>query len=420
MSEKDEQFPIQSQPMPSASQTRNSCITFDRTSSKTAQFTNSLAIQSRQMDKKQKMFATGEYDSESQYKSLITGNEVEMLKRRIKSLELTEESLKQKVCSLEQTIRSLEKENNSLKCRNRELESNDRMRKREALQKEIDKLKREEVILQKGHLEDVKRSEMVAQQDLVTIGSASSECFESLGDEHSNSNIARRLHKMYDRDWAKLSKLLSKTLPKSVDEIERIRLLSDLIKLIYDECVKFGEQEFSCLLGDKGKEFEVKSPIQKRIVCERENTRLKVKEEVMKTVFSTSEAKKLQSVENKETVNDKLVEFFEKVSDCCWQVAALSNPPMVLDFEVVGETFIAVDKYWTQYSTKKPVCDMFKPEGTVLLVVWPMVKLKLGNECYNKGDVVVVKIGKDSIGSLCNLDEKTNINKIQGSYELYE
>lgn len=224
---------------------------------------------------------------------------------------------------------------------------------------------------------------------------ANSGVFESGSDEYSNTNIADRFYKLYGNEWAKLSRLLGKTLLKDVEEINRLRLLSDLVKKVYDECTQISEQRNSCLFLMEAEELE--SPAKRRCFCQREDVRLKVKEKVLETVFSSKEAIQLRSEENKGNVKNKLEDFFGKVSDCCWQVVAMSNPPMMLNFNVVGKPFETVEMFWTKYATKKSVQDMSLTKGTIALVVWPSVVLKDESKCYKKGDAVVVNIGKDTM-----------------------
>jgi hypothetical protein len=111
--------------------------------------------------------------------------------------------------------------------------------------------------------------------------------------------------------------------------------------------------------------------------------------------MQTEDVGTLCSGDNTSTARNKLKTFLDEYIECCL-LLAVSNPAMVLDFDVVGKMFSDCDDHFKMYSTKRPVEDMTKIEGTICEVVWPCVQLEEGPAIYMKGDVVVVKRGKQA------------------------
>lgn len=113
---------------------------------------------------------------------------------------------------------------------------------------------------------------------------------------------------------------------------------------------------------------------------------------MLEIIFSTEEAKEFSKEENKTKVNEAMEDFYLKFIDCCW-IIAISHPPAILNFEVVGKQYEEIREYFTEFATKKPVQDLSKREQTIVLVVWPSVELKGESKYYKKGEVISVKIG---------------------------
>lgn len=96
-------------------------------------------------------------------------------------------------------------------------------------------------------------------------------------------------------------------------------------------------------------------------------------------------------------VVEALQNFFEKCIDYCW-LMIVSNPPVKLDFNVLGINHSECMDRFRIYSVKKPVIDPGKEEGTICEVVWPCVCLKGGSACYKKGEVVISQTEKKTDG----------------------
>lgn len=110
-------------------------------------------------------------------------------------------------------------------------------------------------------------------------------------------------------------------------------------------------------------------------------------------VNSTKEANEFYVGENKKKVEEEMKDFFFKFIDYCW-IVAISHPPIVLNFDVVGKQYEEIKEYFTEFSTKKPVEDSSKIEQSVVIVVWPSTEVKGESKYYKRGDVILVKKGK--------------------------
>lgn len=87
---------------------------------------------------------------------------------------------------------------------------------------------------------------------------------------------------------------------------------------------------------------------------------------------------------------EKVESFLKEFIDTCW-LMTVSEPAIVLNFDVVGKMYSDYVDHFSVYSLKKPVDDPTRTEGTVYEVVWPCVQLKFNSEMYKKGDVILIK-----------------------------
>lgn len=246
-----------------------------------------------------------------------------------------------------------------------------------------------------------------------------SEHFQITDDEFSSFNISRKLHTMYNQDWAFLCRTLRKELP-DIEELTRIQLMSKLMKDCYEGCKSFAETQLrEFLLLDKTEDLPSQEEFQvfmhaSRKFYKKESVIKKVTKKVLEEVYKKEEANDLLKPKNISKVRDQLDNFYGKFTETCWLVV-ISHPPIILNFEVVGKSLDEeLKEDWTEYSTKKAVEDAALEEGTVKVVVWPKVELK-GGYCYNKGDVLVVKKGKtvekDSINSDADKTQRDSSSK---------
>jgi hypothetical protein len=120
------------------------------------------------------------------------------------------------------------------------------------------------------------------------------------------------------------------------------------------------------------------------------------------------EVMKLCSKEKYINIQEKLQNFLEEYIECCW-LMTVSNPTMVLDFDVVGKQYAECADHFKEYSSKRPVEDVTQIQGTICEVVWPCVQLEDETAFYMKGEVVVVKKGIKST-------EDTDKCKVLSSY----
>lgn len=247
--------------------------------------------------------------------------------------------------------------------------------------------------------EQKRRSDSITKQ--MSLKTDSGGRFENLNDEFSNSNIAQRLRHLYDNEWVNIYKKLGREFPQ-MNEFERIKKLSAVVKCCYWESTYLADTHTKQMLMITRKESgespydreEVQEMLtHRRRFCQKEYVRTRVKTKVLEIVMSSKEVKHLLDLDNRKAINEKLESFCSNIIDGCWLVA-ISHPPMFLNFNVVGRQFKGLEQSWMEFSTKKPVEDMSKFEGTIAEVVWPSLELKDGSGLSMKGDAIVVKIGK--------------------------
>lgn len=99
--------------------------------------------------------------------------------------------------------------------------------------------------------------------------------------------------------------------------------------------------------------------------------------------------------ENKEEIKKHLEDFLQEFIDCCW-LMTISHPRLLPIFDVVGLPYSSVKERFKQYALQEEVVAKTKEKDSVYAVVWPSVELEDGNGIFAKGDVVTVKVGKES------------------------
>jgi hypothetical protein len=92
----------------------------------------------------------------------------------------------------------------------------------------------------------------------------------------------------------------------------------------------------------------------------------------------------------------------------------VSNPPLRLDFDVIGRNHSEYIEHFRIYSPKQPVIDPMKEEGTIYEVVWPSICLQNGGGCYKKGEVVIIQTAKKT-DNVCNNDNMRHNKQIVGN-----
>lgn len=266
-------------------------------------------------------------------------------------------------------------------------------------------LKDEVAILKRSNrsLED-KLSELQERSNKFTEELArrvdNSEEFENNSSIFSNHKISKEIRKLYDQDWAFLCRNLGKEMPE-IEELERIKLMSQLMKTCYEECIAHSEKMIrQFLFLDESEALPAHKELQEiyrqwRKFYQKKSAKI-VSETVLEKINQTEEAKYLEGRENIGKVKEQLKSFYLSFTGCCWLVV-ISHPPIVLNFDVVGKPFEELKQGWTEYSTKKVVEETDVEAGTVKLVVWPSVELKDGSHQYQKGDVLVVKKRKEQV-----------------------
>ncbi|XP_060563665.1 uncharacterized protein LOC132723025 isoform X2 [Ruditapes philippinarum] len=242
--------------------------------------------------------------------------------------------------------------------------------------------------------------------------------FENLNDEFSNSNITEKFYKLYDNDWVYLSRRLGK-LGVSLTELELIHHLTQMMKFVYEECGKAADSQirlFFLLTENEPTPLQEDNPelfSLRRKYARTEAVRNRLVHEIWLKLKTTEEISAFDVGANKAEVVNDLKKFFDKYIDCCWLII-VSNPPLRLDFDVIGRNHSECIEHFRIYSPKQPVIDPMKEEGTIYEVVWPSICLQNGGGCYKKGEVVIIQTAKKT-DNVCNNDNMRHNKQIVGN-----
>ena len=103
-----------------------------------------------------------------------------------------------------------------------------------------------------------------------------------------------------------------------------------------------------------------------------------------------------------EKTRSLLQEFLSKYVDCCW-LMVVSNPPLALNFDVVGKQYCS--QHFKVYSAKQRLENDTCDTNTVREVVWPCVYYADRSLFCKKGDAVLgtkdVNISDDFDATKC-------------------
>ncbi|XP_053378124.1 uncharacterized protein LOC128547988 isoform X2 [Mercenaria mercenaria] len=248
--------------------------------------------------------------------------------------------------------------------------------------------------------------------------------FENVNDEFANSKIAETFYKLYDDDWVHMLRWFGTNF-KAKSELEIIHHLAELMRFGYEDCLRLATSQIRqiFLLNDPDpdpdqKQYEELFAL-RRQYAQKEAVRTRMKQAVWEKLMKMEDMTVLMFGENGKQATERLQTFFNKYNDCCW-LMIVSNPPMVLNFNVIGTPHEDCSEHFRPYSLKKPVTDSTK-EGTIYEVVWPSVCLPDGSACYKKGDVVIVNEGKKPMSEIDNHTTEAQSSQSGGaSYPLTE
>ena len=95
-------------------------------------------------------------------------------------------------------------------------------------------------------------------------------------------------------------------------------------------------------------------------------------------------------------IRGEFSEFFKHYIDCCW-LMTISNPRMMLCFDVVGKPHIGKrSEMFRKFSLDEKVFDAEKDVNTIVVVVWPAIT----------ADKYICKRG-----AVITVDKQTTVNK---------
>ncbi|KAH3855362.1 hypothetical protein DPMN_097929 [Dreissena polymorpha] len=113
-----------------------------------------------------------------------------------------------------------------------------------------------------------------------------------------------------------------------------------------------------------------------------------VVKEMADSVWSTEDVLIITEANPTDETIQSLRNFIHDVIKICW-LMAISQPPLMLNFEVEGTMYTPhVKERFTEYLTEDAVESIYKP-GTILLVVWPSVEKRNKRGFLKKGEVIV-------------------------------
>ena len=84
---------------------------------------------------------------------------------------------------------------------------------------------------------------------------------------------------------------------------------------------------------------------------------------------------------------DKLTEFVNKFTDCCWLMTVADKDQLILNFDVIGQEYKGnLSKQFKQYTSQSHIAGR---KNTIVEVVWPSITLLNGQYLHAKGDVLL-------------------------------
>ncbi|KAH3893777.1 uncharacterized protein LOC127860603 isoform X1 [Dreissena polymorpha] len=324
----------------------------------------------------------------SQLRSAASNHEVE-----IKQLEEDNKLLQERCSSLEENIRKLCSDASNYKVRIKQCEEDKKLLQDKCYSHEehISKLYSDANNYKVKNIQLEEHKKLLQDKvDVLYLNAsksiAKSGHLENTNDKYSNTRLAERFDGKVKDSWLDICDLLNDVLT----EWERVQALSRIIKNISTKCTEKADTDIQGITcSSEVDEMEMNTLMDIRRRCGQTESKMEaVVKEMADSVWSTEDVLIITEANPTEETIQSLRNFIHDVIKICW-LMAISQPPLMLNFEVEGTMYTPhVKERFTEYSTEDAVESNYKP-GTILLVVWPSVEKRNQSGFLKKGEVIV-------------------------------
>lgn len=205
--------------------------------------------------------------------------------------------------------------------------------------------------------------------------------FTDLSDKNRPTKIAEKFHSVYDEEWTNALEILSAKKSGVKNEEEAIFILMQIIKTIYNFCVKVELEQASNIVLNILNPCETKGAIDWENK-ERQKTIANLEKQVVNMRRTCcfepipgliEKYKEIHKEYQSYKMCPEVVKYTDKCVEYIWLMRS-SDPPMVLKWAEQGETF------------DTSVYNHYQKKGDrVSMAVWPVVFLYEGGPIMHKG-----------------------------------
>ncbi|XP_056013052.1 trichohyalin-like isoform X2 [Ostrea edulis] len=187
-----------------------------------------------------------------------------------------------------------------------------------------------------------------------------------LSDENRPINLGEKFSQLYDDQWTDAMENLEENL--RFGETDGIRCLLNILKRVFDECVRISDEQFTQLKEITGT-TNLPSDQLKKLKDLRKSTALQSVKNVKQLVNKT-----MSAVFGKEKVACQ--SYIDRSTELCW-LMSVQDPPVVIDFTAVHG----------QEMNDKTFRKFTKTGSKIDFLVWPMIRLHKSGPLLQKGVV---------------------------------